>query len=83
MLVTVERVVPGNLLDDERLAPGAISATYVEAVAVAERGAWPLALLDEYPADAAHLQDYARAARTGEGFRAYLDQHVLSRTEAA
>jgi glutaconate CoA-transferase, subunit A len=82
-LVTVERMVPGNLLDDERLAPGVISATYVEAIAVAERGAWPIALLDEYPADAAHLQEYARAARTDEGFRAYLDRHVRSRAEAA
>ncbi len=83
VLVTVERIVPGSLLDDERLAPGAISATYIDAIAVAERGAWPLALLDEYPADAAHLQEYARAARTAEGFRAYLDRHVLSRVDAA
>ena len=29
LLVTVERVVPGNLLEDERLAAGTISATYV------------------------------------------------------
>jgi len=69
-LATVERMVPGNLLDDERLAPGVISATYIEALAVAGRGAWPLGLLDEYPADAAHLREYARAARTAEGFRA-------------
>jgi len=77
-LVTVERIVPGNLLDDERLAPGAISATYIEAVAVATHGAWPSALLDEYPADAAHLREYARAARTADGFRDYLDRHVLA-----
>ncbi len=83
VLVTVERVVPGNLLDDERLAPGVISATYVEAISVAERGAWPVALLDDYAADAAHLRDYARAARTSEGFRAYLDRHVLRRAGAA
>ncbi len=83
VLVTVDRMVPGNLLDDERLAPGVISATYIEAVSVVERGAWPIALLDEYPADAAHLQEYARAARTGDGFRAYLDRHVLGRAEAA
>ncbi len=77
-LVTVERIVPGNLLDDERLASGAISATYIEAVAVAPRGAWPSALLDEYPADAEHLREYARAARTMDGFRDYLDRHVLT-----
>jgi len=71
VLATVERVVPDNLLDDERLAPGVISATYVEAMAVAERGAWPIGLLDEYSADAVHLQEYARAARTNEGSQAY------------
>jgi glutaconate CoA-transferase subunit A len=76
-LVTVERVVPGSFLDDERLAPGTINGAYITGIAVAERGAWPVALLDEYPADAAHLAEYARAARTAEGFRAYLDRHVL------
>lgn len=83
VLVTVERVVDGNLLADERLAPGVISATYVEQVAVAERGAWPLALLDEYPADAEHLALYARSARTGSGFKAYLDRYVLAKQAAA
>ena len=76
LLVTVERVVPGNLLEDERLAPGTISAAYIEQVAVAEHGAWPVALLNEYPADAAHVGEYARAARTAEGFRGYLRRHV-------
>jgi len=83
-LVTVERFIETNLLEDERLAAGTIAGTYVEAVAVAERGAWPSALLDEYAADAAHLSDYARLARTGDGFRAYLERHVFhSRLEAA
>ena len=77
VLVTVERMVPGNLLDDERLAPGVISGTYIDTVAVAQHGAWPIALLDEYPADVAHMQEYAGAARTPDGFRAYLDRHVL------
>ncbi|WP_439578637.1 CoA transferase subunit A [Elioraea sp.] len=76
-LVTAERIVEGNLMEDERLAPGVISSLYVSAVAVAARGAWPLGLLDLYPADAAHLDAYAKAARTEEGFRAYLAEHVL------
>ena len=79
LLVTVERVVPGNLLEDERLAPGTISATYVEAFAVAERGAHPVALLDEYGFDAAYVAAYARAARTEEGYRAWAEQHVFGR----
>jgi glutaconate CoA-transferase, subunit A len=83
VLATVERVVPGNLLEDERLAPGVISATYVEAIAIAARGAWPIALLDEYPADPAHLAEYARAARSEDGFRAYCDRFVHRRRQAA
>ncbi|WP_043832005.1 CoA transferase subunit A [Muricoccus aerilatus] len=77
LLATVERVVPGNLLEDERLAAGTISATYVEAFAVAERGAHPVALLDEYGFDAAYVATYARAARTEEGFRAWVEEHVF------
>jgi glutaconate CoA-transferase subunit A len=77
-LVTVERVVPGNFLEDERLAAGAISATYVNAIAVAQRGAHPVALLDEYGFDAAYVADYARVARTAEGFRAWLDREVFA-----
>jgi glutaconate CoA-transferase subunit A len=75
-LVTVERIVDGNLLDDERLAAGAISGVYIDAVALAPRGAWPSALLDEYPADPAHLADYARLARSEAGLRGYLDRFV-------
>ncbi len=84
VLVTVERRIEGNLLEDERLAPGTISGTYIEAVEVAARGAWPVGLLDEYPYDAAHVEDYAKLARSEEGFRGYLARHVLPRrTEAA
>ncbi len=78
VLVTVERIVDGNLLEDERLAGGVINGMYVEAVAVAERGAWPLGLLDEYAFDAAHVADYARRARTAEGFAGYLAQYVTT-----
>jgi len=77
-LVTVERVVEGNFLEDERLASGAINATYIDAVAVAQRGAQPVALLDEYGFDAAYVADYARAAKTAEGFRAWLDREVFA-----
>jgi glutaconate CoA-transferase subunit A len=76
-LATVEEVVPGNLLEDERMAAGVIAATYVSAFAVARDGAWPLALLDRYGADEAHLAEYARLARTVEGMRLYLERHVL------
>jgi glutaconate CoA-transferase, subunit A len=77
-LVTVERVVEGNFLEDERLASGAISATYITATAVAGQGARPAALLDEYGFDQAYVSDYARAAKTDEGFRAWLDREVFA-----
>ncbi len=83
VLATVERIVPGNMLEDERLAPGCISATYVESIAVAERGAWPVALLDEYGFDAAHVAEYARLAKTEAGFREYLERYVLDARAAA
>jgi glutaconate CoA-transferase subunit A len=82
-LVTVERVTDANLLEDERLAAGTIAATYIEAVALAERGAWPLALLDEYPADDSHLAEYARLAKTEEGFQAYVERFVSARRAEA
>jgi glutaconate CoA-transferase subunit A len=71
-LVTVERRFDGNLLEDERYAPGTISATYISGVALAGRGAQPVALLDEYGADPDHVAAYARAARTQEGFDNWL-----------
>jgi glutaconate CoA-transferase subunit A len=77
-LVTVERVVEGSFLEDERLAPGAISATYVTATAIAERGAHPVALLDAYGFDPDYVSAYARAARTEEGFRAWLEAEVFA-----
>jgi len=82
-LVTVERVVPGNFLEDERLAPGTINATYVTDIAIAERGARPIALLDEYGFDAAYVAEYARMAKTEAGFAAWLAREVFDRRAAA
>jgi len=75
-VVTVEKLHDGNLFDDPVLAAGALGGFYVETIAVAPKGAWPLALADHYPADAAHLVDYARLAATAEGFAVYLDRYV-------
>src|SRR5262249_10815064 len=75
-IVTVERVQETNLFDDPLLAAGALGGFYLEAVAVAPRGAWPLPLPDHYPADETHLAEYARLAATAEGFARYLDVYV-------
>ncbi len=82
-LVTVERVVEGNFLEDERLAPGAINATYITATAIAERGARPVALPGEYGFDQDYVAAYARAARTEDGFRGWLDAEVFGTAQKA
>ncbi len=75
-LVTVERMYDGSFFDDERLAAGALPAFYIQAVAVAEKGAAPVGLFGEYEPDLAHLRAYAREARTEAGFAAYLAREV-------
>jgi len=76
--VTYEELKPGDMLEDELLAPGVISATYVSAVAPAQRGAWPLGVAGVYDIDDAHLAQYAKAARTREGFQRYLEEFVCT-----
>jgi len=81
-VVTIERLHDGNLLDDPVLAAGALSGFYVEHIAIAERGAWPLPLPDHYAADAEHLALYAKLAATTEGFAEYLDRYVYEKCAA-
>jgi len=75
--VTYEEKRPGDMLEDEVLAPGVLSATYVTATAQARRGAWPLGVPEVYDIDDAHLARYAKLAKTREGFGRYLDEFVL------
>jgi glutaconate CoA-transferase, subunit A len=75
-IVTVEKLHDGSLFDDPVLAAGTLGGFYVDAVAVAPKGAWPLGLADHYRPDTAHIADYARLAATADGFAAYLDRHV-------
>ena len=75
-LVTFEERKPGDMLEDELLAPGVLSAVYVSGAAPAPRGAWPLGAPDLYPIDDAHLARYAAAAKTRAGFERYLDEFV-------
>ena len=77
-LVTYEELKTGDMLEDELLAPGVISATYISAVAPAPRGAWPLGIPEVYDIDDAHLALYAKAAKTRAGFQNYLDEFVCT-----
>ena len=49
----------------------------------ADRGAWPLSLAGCYDRDGDHLRDYVSAAKTAEGFAAYLERHVFGAQAAA
>lgn len=75
-LATVEDIFDGDLVADERYAAGTVPALYVEAVAHAVNGAWPLALAGRYDCDAAAMRDYAAAARSEAGFADWLARHV-------
>jgi glutaconate CoA-transferase subunit A len=81
-IVTVEKLHDGDLLHDPLLAAGTLAGFYIEAVAVAPRGAWPLPLPDHYGIDAAHMAEYARLAATADGFAQYLDRHVYEKRAA-
>ena len=81
-IVTVEKIVDGNLLADKTLAAGTLPGFYVESIAVAERGCWPLPLPEHYAWDADHLKEYVTLAATDEGFATYLDKYVHERRAA-
>lgn len=81
-LVTFEELHRGNLLDDRQLAPGTVPAMYVTALSHQPHGSWPLHGGVDQPEDAEHLREYARLAKTAEGFREYLERHVFGLQQA-
>jgi glutaconate CoA-transferase subunit A len=81
-VVTVEKIYDGNLLEDPTLSAGTLPGFYIDSIAVAENGAWPLPLPDHYAADGAHLAKYAAMAATAEGFAEYLEKYVYEKKAA-
>jgi len=82
--VTVEKVQEQNLLDDEAMAAGTLTSMYVSGIAEAKGGCWPLGLPGDYESDVKAVQEYARQAKTKEGFTEWLKANVLSeQTQAA
>ena len=77
-LVTTEKLVDGDLLESPETAAGCLSSMYVDAIAVAENGSWPIGLGALYDRDEEHLRGYAAAARDDETFKAYLQRYVMS-----
>jgi glutaconate CoA-transferase subunit A len=82
-LVTVEALVDTDLLEDDATAAGTLPAIYVSGVAVARAGARPLGYLDRYGADEAVLADYAKQARTREGFDRFLERWLRGEERVA
>ena len=81
-LVTVEEVVDHDLLADETLAAGTIPSLYVNRIAEAPRGAWPVGLAGAYGADTSAISNYAQAARTADGFDAWAAEHIVQKVAA-
>ena len=72
--VTVEAISERDLFDDPKLAPGVVPAIYVNRIALAKQGAWPIGLPEHYGPDDAAISRYVQSAKTEEGFRRYLDE---------
>ncbi|MBL8664446.1 MAG: hypothetical protein JNM29_16565 [Candidatus Odyssella sp.] len=81
-VATVEQIAAGNLNADPLRSAGVISALYVDAVALAPRGALPCGMAGLYEADGAAIAAYVQAAATPEGFRAWLDAFLAGDTPA-
>lgn len=77
-LVTTELMVSDPIAEDPLLAPACVSSLYIDAIATAPNGAWPMGMPDMYPRASDHIIDYARQARTTEGFHAYLQDTIVS-----
>ncbi|MGF1651228.1 MAG: CoA transferase subunit A [Hyphomicrobiaceae bacterium] len=82
VLVTVEDVVDTDFLADELRAPGTIPALYVDRIAVAHRGGDPVGLAGRYEPQSDVISSYARAARTTEGFAAWMQDALGITIEA-
>lgn len=77
-LVTVEKIVETNLLDNEQTAAGVIPALYVGGIAQCEKGSWPLGFWQGDKEDAEHLDLYKQKSKTAEGFQEYLQEFVFA-----
>ncbi len=81
-VATVEKIHDGNLLDDPTLAAGTLPGFYVDGIALAERGAWPLGLPDFYGADAESSNRIRAHGGNEQGFADYLDKYVYEKKAA-
>ena len=77
-LVSVERIVEGNLLENPETAAGVIPELYIDQIRVIGNGAWPVGLFSEYDVDTKAMRDYASSIRNSEsGVQEFLDAYPL------
>ena len=82
--VTVEEIIEGNIMEDLQLKAAAIPGIYINAIAEAKNGAWPIGIPGGYDSDHQHLKGYVELAQTAEGFDQYMNEHIYnSKAEAA
>lgn len=82
-LVTVEEITDEDLMADPLASAGTIPGLYITAIAEAKGGARPVGLPGCYPPDHDDLADYARMAKTEDGFRDWLTTNIFGRPDAA
>ncbi len=82
-LATVEEIVDGDLFADRGAGPGTLSSLYVEAVADAPGGAWPVGFTDLYPPDDAALRAWCAAADDDRALAMLLDGPGIAARPAA
>ena len=71
-LVTVEKIVDFNIMDHEELGCASLSHLYIDGVALAPNGSWPLNLPGCYDYDRETVLSYAHAAKAQETFDPWL-----------
>ena len=81
--VTVEAISEHDLFDDPKLAPGVVPAIYVNRIALARQGAWPIGLPEHYGSDDAAISRYVQSAKTEAGFRRFLQEWLEERVVMA
>lgn len=80
---TAEKIIDTNIMEDERLASASIPSLYVNGIAPAPRGAWPLEMPGHYDVDRGEIENYAKLSGSGDGFQTWIADHVFTKSVAA
>src|SRR5690606_22677649 len=79
VIVTAEEIVDYDLAEDPR-GGHLLPWPFVTAIVHTPNGAHPGGMKPNYELDRQHMEEYVQAARSADGFRAYLDKYVIGHT---